>query len=584
MGSLWMRRLLLQTTQKNPSIGYYLSNFRSINPDNFVPNLKKLYQSRLLSSTSSLSLLSNRCHNVLLSKQSLLQNFGTLQLSQTRLFSSSSSDDPDNVPEHDHYQTVTGGAPHLHSSALSPINIPDVFPFVPVIAINRNPVFPKFVKLIEITDPQLISLIKRKVDLRQPYAGVFMKKSDANTSEVVNNLDDIYSVGTFVQIHELQDLGDRIRIIVMAHRRIKVLKQIDENEASETDTPERKKNGRKKRIRRNHINSDALETEPSNDNKVKGTDDDSAKTIVVSKPNPLLMVEVENIQHEDFVENQEIKALTQEIVKTIRDIISMNSLYREPILQLMHSGQKIVDNPVFLSDLGGTLSGADSSELQQILEEKNIANRLYQSLSLLKKEYELSKLQQKIGKEVEEKVKQQHRKFMLNEQLKIIKKELGLEKDDKDAIVEKFKAKIKDLVIPAHVKEVIEEELNKLSFLDNHSSEFSVTRNYLDWLTCMPWGLSSEENLDLKRANEVLEEDHYGMEDVKKRILEFIAVSQLKGHTQGKILCFYGPPGVGKTSIAKSIARALNRKVKRIILDFYVLKRIFSISDLVLVA
>lgn len=472
-----------------------------------------------------------------------------------RLFSSS-SDSPDNLP--DDYPPVPGTSPL--QSALSTITIPEEFPFVPVIAINRNPVFPKFVKLIEITDPQLIALLKRKVDLRQPYAGVFMKKSDTNTSELVKSLDDIYPVGTFVQIHELQDLGDRIRIIVMAHRRIQIVKQIDETNA--VDSGERKKNNRKKRSRRGASCLNAETETKTGEGEPLG--EESPETIVVAKPNPILMVEVENVQHEEFVENQEIKALTQEIVKTIRDIISMNSLYREPILQLMHSGQKIVDNPVFLSDLGGTLSGADSSELQQILEEKNIANRLYLSLSLLKKEYELSKLQQKIGKEVEEKVKQQHRKFMLNEQLKIIKKELGLEKDDKDAIVEKFRAKIKDLVIPAHVAEVIEEELNKLSFLDNHSSEFSVTRNYLDWLTSMPWGISSVENLDLKRASEVLDEDHYGMEDVKKRILEFIAVSQLKGHTQGKILCFYGPPGVGKTSIAKSIARALNREVNSV--------------------
>ena len=96
---------------------------------------------------------------------------------------------------------------------------------------------------------------------------------------------------------------------------------------------------------------------------------------------------------------------------------------------------------------------------------------------------------------------------------------------------------------------MIEEELEKLNFLESHSSEFNVTRNYLDWLTLLPWGVSSEENLDTKHVSKILEEDHYGMEDIKKRILEFIAVSQLKGSTQGKILCFHGPPGVGKTSI-----------------------------------
>ena len=152
---------------------------------------------------------------------------------------------------------------------------------------------------------------------------------------------------------------------------------------------------------------------------------------------------------------------------------------------------------------------------------------------------------------------------MLQEQLRVIKKELGLEKDDKDAIGEKFKERLKDLVVPEAVMEVIHEELNKLSFLDNHSSEFNVTRNYLDWLTSMPWGKYSSENLEISRAKDVLEEDHYGMDDVKKRILEFIAVSQLKKSTQGKILCFYGPPGVGKTSIARSIARALNREYFR---------------------
>ncbi|KAK4336937.1 hypothetical protein RND71_044091 [Anisodus tanguticus] len=230
---------------------------------------------------------------------------------------------------------------------------------------------------------------------------------------------------------------------------------------------------------------------------------------------------------------------------------------------MIQSGQRIIDNPVYLSDLGAALTGSDPEELQEVLNETNIPKRLYLTLGLLKKEFELSKLQQKIGKEVEEKVKQQHRKYMLHEQLKVIKKELGLEKEDKDAIEEKFKNRIKDLSVPKHVLDVIEEELSKLQFLDNHSSEFSVTRNYLDWLTSLPWGKSTEESLDLKVAKEVLEKDHYGMDDVKKRILEFIAVSNLKGSTQGKIICFLGPPGVGKTSIAKSIAQALNREYFR---------------------
>lgn len=145
----------------------------------------------------------------------------------------------------------------------------------------------------------------------------------------------------------------------------------------------------------------------------------------------------------------------------------------------------------------------------------------------------------------------------------MIKKELGLEKDDKDAIEDKYREKIREKVVPKHVMDVLDEELNKLSFLESHSSEFNVTRNYLDWLTSMPWGITSTETLNIQEASDILDNDHYGMEDIKKRILEFIAVSQLKGTTQGKILCFHGPPGVGKTSIARSIARALNREYFR---------------------
>lgn len=230
---------------------------------------------------------------------------------------------------------------------------------------------------------------------------------------------------------------------------------------------------------------------------------------------------------------------------------------------MLHQNQRVVDNPVYLCDLGASLSAADPPELQAIMEEMDIPKRLMLALSLLKKELELSKLQAKIGKEVEEKVKQQHRKYILQEQLKVIKKELGIEKDDKDAIGEKYRERLKEKVVPKQVMDVIEEELTKLNFLENSSSEFNVTRNYLDWLTILPWGVKSEENLGIERATEILNEDHYGMEDIKKRILEFIAVSQLKGTTQGKILCFHGPPGIGKTSIAKSIARALNREYFR---------------------
>ncbi|KAF8764249.1 Lon protease like protein [Argiope bruennichi] len=454
--------------------------------------------------------------------------------------SSSSSDDGDGGEDSETEPELEPPPQYTppHMGALTPMTVPEVWPIVPVLAVSRNPVFPKFIKILEISDPSLVDLIRRKVKLNQPYAGVFMKKFESD-SEVVEKLDDIYNVGTFVQIHELQDLGKTLRMVVMAYRRIKINKQVvDDN------------NSHRRRRRKLHKIV----------NEIAGKSPEEAE---LNASNPVLMVEVENVTHEPYESTEEIKALTQEIVKTIREIIALNPLYRESVQQMIQAGQRVVDNPVYLSDLGAALTGAEPHELQQIVEETNIPNRLMLTLSLLKKELELSKLQQKIGKEVEEKVKTMHRKYMLQEQLKIIKKELGLEKEDKDAIEEKFRERLKGLAVPSAVMEVIDEELNKLSLLDNHSSEFSVTRNYLDWLTNIPWGKSSEENMDLDRAAKVLDEDHYGMEDVKKRILEFIAVSNLRGSTQGKILCFHGPPGVGKTSIAKSIARALNRNYYR---------------------
>lgn len=405
-----------------------------------------------------------------------------------------------------------------------------------------------------------MELLRRKVRLAQPYAGVFLRKDDSNESDVVESLEDVYRTGTFVQIHEMQDLGDKLRMIVMGHRRIQINKQLEvESEEPEQEAEEGKQKARRKpkRPKKEALAGEGMEE------RVQQVELLIEPLAVPPTASEVLMVEVENVVHEDFQVTEEVKALTAEIVKTIRDIIALNPLYRESVLQMMQAGHRVVDNPIYLSDMGAALTGAESHELQDVLEETNIPKRLYKALSLLKKEFELSKLQQRLGREVEEKIKLTHRKYLLQEQLKIIKKELGLEKEDKDAIEEKFRERLKERVVPRHIMEVIEEELNKLSLLDNHSSEFSVTRNYLDWLTSMPWGKYSEENLELTRAHEVLEEDHYGMEEVKKRILEFIAVSQLRGSTQGKILCFYGPPGVGKTSIARSIARALNREYFR---------------------
>ncbi|XP_034656482.1 lon protease homolog, mitochondrial isoform X4 [Drosophila subobscura] len=457
--------------------------------------------------------------------------------------------------------------------------VPDVWPHVPLIAMRRNPLFPRFIKIVEVSNPIIMDLLRRKVKLNQPYIGVFLKKVDGE-EEVVQSLDDVHQIGSFAQIQEVQDLGDKIRMVVVAHRRIRITGQVIEdlpaekkpaedqttnNESSTTTMPLTSSERRRARRtqRQNKIAVNEVEESSTVTEKLETLTDSGSEADPAPASQPVLIVEVENVKQSAFKQTNEVKALTQEIIKTLRDIITMNPLYRESLHQMLHQNQRVVENPVYLCDLGASLSSGDPEELQNILEESDIPKRLQLSLTLLKKELELSKLQAKIGREVEEKVKQQHRKYILHEQLKVIKKELGIEKDDKDAIGEKYKEKLKDKIVPTSIQQVIDEELTKLNFLESHSSEFNVTRNYLDWLTSLPWGITSTENLCLEKAEEILTHDHYGMEDIKKRILEFIAVSSLKGTTQGKILCFHGPPGVGKTSIARSIARALNREYFR---------------------
>lgn len=234
---------------------------------------------------------------------------------------------------------------------------------------------------------------------------------------------------------------------------------------------------------------------------------------------------------------------------------------------LSYFAQRFQDfqDPAKLADLAASMCSADDHALQTILESLDVKTRLQNALVLLKKEVELGKLQADIGRRVEEKISGDQRKYFLMEQLKSIKKELGMERDDKTALAEKFMDKFAPFrdQAPKHAVKVIEEELQKLAGLEPSSSEFNVTRNYLEWLTSIPWGHSSDERLDISQASEVLDHDHHGLEDVKERILEFIAVGQLRGTTQGKIITMVGPPGVGKTSIGQSIARALDRKFFR---------------------
>jgi len=259
--------------------------------------------------------------------------------------------------------------------------------------------------------------------------------------------------------------------------------------------------------------------------------------------------------------NAEMQAYSMAIITALKELVQINPLYSEEIKLFLN--RQSMDDPGRLSDFAANLTSSDGPELQQILETFDVRKRIDKVLVLLKKELEVSRLQTKISKQIEAKVSKQQREFFLREQLKEIKKELGLEKEGKTSEIEKFQKRLQKLTLSEEAQKTIDEELEKLRLLDPSSPEYTVSRNYLDWLTILPWGKFSKDSYDLARARKILDRDHYGLKDVKDRILEFIAVGKMKGDISGSIICLVGPPGVGKTSVGKSIASALNRSFYR---------------------
>ena len=259
--------------------------------------------------------------------------------------------------------------------------------------------------------------------------------------------------------------------------------------------------------------------------------------------------------------DETIRAYGMAIINTIKELLPLNPLYNEGLRHYLQNFSPTEPSP--LTDFAAALTSASGDELQAILETVPLRPRMEKVLTLVKKELEVARLQSEITEEVNEKVSKHQREFFLREQLKIIQRELGLSKDDKTAEADEFRARMQALSPPEAVSKRFDDELHKLSMLETGSPEYAVTRNYLDWLTTVPWGQYSTDNLDLRHAKTVLEIHHSGLDDVKDRIVEFLAVGALRGEVKGSIILLVGPPGVGKTSIGKSIAEALGRKFYR---------------------
>ncbi|WP_282364046.1 endopeptidase La [Pseudomonas sp. PS01297] len=275
---------------------------------------------------------------------------------------------------------------------------------------------------------------------------------------------------------------------------------------------------------------------------------------------PPYLVEVEYPQ-EANQPTDEVRAYGMALINAIKELLPLNPLYSEELKNYLNRFSP--NDPSPLTDFAAALTSATGNELQEVLDCVPVLKRMEKVLPMLRKEVEVARLQNEISAEVNLKIGEHQREFFLKEQLKVIQQELGLTKDDRSADIEQFKQRLEGKTLPAQARKRIDEEINKLSILETGSPEYAVTRNYLDWASSVPWGVFGKDKLDLKHARKVLDAHHAGLDDIKDRILEFLAVGAYKGSVSGSIVLLVGPPGVGKTSVGKSIAESLGRPFYR---------------------
>ena len=272
---------------------------------------------------------------------------------------------------------------------------------------------------------------------------------------------------------------------------------------------------------------------------------------------PYLRARVEMLEEEEL-KGAEVSALLMNLREEAQRIIELSPHIPSEASFLVKS----IDNPAILSDIVASNLSVSLEEKQDLLETLDVKERMEKVVALLTKEIQVLELSNKIQIEVKGEMDKAQREYFLREQMKAIQKELG-EVDTQQEEFEDLKRSVKRAKMPREVEKVALKELRRMSRMSPGAAEYTVSRTYLDWLIELPWQVSSDDNLEIKHAEQVLDDDHYGLTKVKKRILEYLAVRKLKSDMKGPILCLVGPPGVGKTSLGKSIARCMNREFVR---------------------
>jgi len=385
-----------------------------------------------------------------------------------------------------------------------------VFPHtLPILPLLNRPLFPKMMVPLSVEDVALKDMLAKTAESSSKFIGLVLAKEgdDAVERHIPRRAVELYEVGVIAEILQIQQPASDgpLQLMVGVLDRFRIKDVITED--------------------------------------------------------PYIVVTPDYVVETEMSDNDELRVYSLSIITAIKELLQLNPLFKEELnLFLNRSNLK---EPGRLADFSAAMTTAGGKELQEVLEAFSIRIRIEKALLLLKKEIDISRLQVKINKQIEEKVNKQQRDFFLREQLKAIKKELGLVKEGKETELDEFKERLAKLTLTEEAQERINEEMNKLGVMEPHSPEFTVSRNYVDWLTSLPWGVFSKDSYDIKKAGTILNTDHYGLDDVKDRILEFLSVGILKGNISGSIICFVGPPGVGKTSIGQSIARSIGRQFYR---------------------
>jgi ATP-dependent Lon protease len=280
----------------------------------------------------------------------------------------------------------------------------------------------------------------------------------------------------------------------------------------------------------------------------------------ILRTEPYIVAKVNEVEIPETDENSvEIEALVRNLTEQVKSIVNLAPYLTEEL----HVTALNTDDPSRLADLIATSLNLTTQEKQELLETLPVKERLELVTRRIHKEVEVLELSRKIQSDAAHEMGKSQREYILREQLKVIQKELG-EGDERQREYEEYLAKIEKAAMPELAAEAARKELDRLQKMHPSAAEYTVARTYLDWLVDVPWSVASKDAIDIKQARQVLHEDHYDLEKVKDRILEYLAVRKLKPDTKSPILCFVGPPGVGKTSLGKSIARAMGRKFERI--------------------